>query len=121
MADILLVDDEESLRNLLKRGLELDGHRVEAASDGGEGLAHLRERQGAFDLIVSDIRMPGTDGIALAHSAKREYPVIPILLMTGYAEQRERAQELESIVEDVLAKPFSIGELRAAVQRILAL
>ena len=119
MAHILLVDDEESLRGLLRRGLELDGHQVDVAIDGGDGLDRLRDCNGAFDLLVSDIRMPGMDGIALAHNAKAEYPAVPILLMTGYAEQRERAKELESVVEDVLAKPFSIGDLRSAVSRIL--
>jgi len=63
--------------------------------------------------------MPIMDGIALALAAKRDYPELTILLMTGYADQRERARGLESIVADVLTKPFSLAELRATVARVL--
>src|SRR3982751_529503 len=79
MARILLVDDEEPVRGFLKRGLELDGHTVATAIDGGDGLDRLAERDDRFDLLLTDIRMPMMDGIALAHAAKREHPdlVIP--------------------------------------------
>ena len=117
MARILLVDDEETVRGFLKRGLELDGHSVVLAIDGSDGLDRLGE--GPFDLLLTDIRMPVMDGIALALSAKRDHPDMPILLMTGYAEQRERAKNLETIVEDVLTKPFSLAEMREAVRRVL--
>lgn len=119
MARILLVDDEEPLRTLLKRGLELDGHRVTTASDGGDGLERLNEAGGAFDLLLTDIRMPMMDGIALALAAKRDHPSLTILLMTGFAEQRERAQGLEGVVADVLMKPFTLADARAAVRRAL--
>lgn len=120
MARILLVDDEESVRGLLKRGLELDLHDVELATDGAHALEVLEQYNGSFDLIISDIRMPELDGIALAHSVKKNYSYVPVLLMTGYAEQRERAQELDNIVEGVLSKPFGLGELRKAVKEILS-
>lgn len=120
MARILLVDDEETVRGLLKRGLEMDGHEVVLAVDGADGIEKLEAESGAFDLVVTDIRMPIMDGIALALAAKREYPHLPILLMTGFADQRERASGLESVVEDVLTKPFSLSDLRAAVAKILA-
>ena len=119
MANILLVDDEETVRELLKRGLELDRHNVELGQNGANGLDILREKNGEFDLLISDIRMPELDGIALAQAAKQAFPLLPILLMTGYAEQRERTKELEQVVEDVLTKPFSLGELRSTVTRIL--
>ena len=119
MARILLVDDEEPVRGFLKRGLELDGHSVKTAVDGSDALERLTEEAGRFDLMLTDIRMPIMDGIALALAAKRDYPDLTILLMTGYAEQRERAKNLEAIVADVLAKPFSLAELRAAVRRAL--
>lgn len=119
MARILLVDDEDGVRGFLKRGLELDGHAVTTAADGSEALDTLAATGGAFDLVLTDIRMPILDGIALALSAKRDFPSLPILLMTGYAEQRERARNLEAIVEDVLTKPFSLAEARSAVARVL--
>ena len=119
MARILLVDDEETVRGFLKRGLELDGHSITTAIDGGDALDRLTEEQGAFDLLLTDIRMPIMDGIALALAAKRDFPDLPIFLMTGYADQRERAKNLEVIIEDVLTKPFSLAEARAAVSRAL--
>ncbi len=119
MARILLVDDEEPIRGLLKRGLEMDGHTVATASDGGDGLDRLSEVEGAFDLLLTDIRMPMMDGIALAHAAKRDYPGLAILLMTGFADQRERAADLQDVVVDVLTKPFSLADARAAVARAL--
>jgi two-component system cell cycle response regulator CpdR len=119
MARILLVDDEEPVRGFLKRGLEMDGHAVSLAVDGGDGLDRLNEEQGAFDLLLTDIRMPIMDGIALALAAKRDFPDLTILLMTGFADQRERARGLEAIVADVLTKPFSLADLRATVRRVL--
>lgn len=120
MARILIVDDEEPLRTFLKRGLELDGHGVSLAADGGEGLERLGEAGGAFDLLLTDIRMPMMDGIALALAAKRDFPGLAILLMTGFAEQRERAEALEGVVVDVLMKPFTLADARVAVRRALA-
>lgn len=120
MARVLLVDDEEPVRGFLKRGLELDGHTVTTAIDGGDGLDRLVETEGAFDLLLTDIRMPVMDGIALALAAKRDYPSLTILLMTGFADQRERANGLQAIVADVLTKPFSLAEMRAMVSRVLS-
>lgn len=119
MARVLLVDDEEPVRGFLKRGLEMDGHTVVTAIDGGDGLDRLAETGGAFDLLLTDIRMPVMDGIALALAAKRDYPALTILLMTGFADQRERANGLQAIVADVLTKPFSLAEMRATVTRVL--
>lgn len=118
MATILLVDDEEPIRAFLKRGLELDGHRVTTAIDGADALGRLADT-GVFDLLVTDIRMPMMDGIALALAAKRDHPAMPILLMTGFADQRERAKNLDAIVEDVLTKPFSLADFRGAVADVL--
>jgi two-component system cell cycle response regulator CpdR len=119
MARILIVDDEASVRTPLRRALELDGHRVSEASDGAEGLAKLSDDDG-FDLLISDIRMPIMDGIALTLSVAAEKPGFPVVLMTGYAEQRERAKELEGLVEDVLSKPFALNEFRAAIKAVIA-
>lgn len=119
MARILLVDDEEPIRGFLKRALEMDGHQVTTAEDGGEGLERLTDSGGAFDLLLTDIRMPIMDGIALALAAKRDFPDLTILLMTGFADQRERARNLEAIVDDVLTKPFSLADMKAAVARAL--
>ncbi|MGO4736357.1 response regulator [Bosea sp. 2KB_26] len=119
MSRILVVDDEESLRALVARGLTLDGHVCMMAGDGAEALEILMAEKGRFDLLLTDIRMPLMDGIALALAAKQEFPDLPIMLMTGYAEQRERAKSLEAIVSEVMTKPFTIAELRATVMRVI--
>jgi two-component system, cell cycle response regulator CpdR len=118
MARILIVDDEVSVRTPLRRALELDGHAVSEAGDGAEALAALADEEGVA-LLISDIRMPIMDGIALTLAVAAERPGFPIVLMTGYAEQRERAQELQGLVEDVLSKPFALNEFRAAIKAVV--
>ncbi len=120
MARILVAEDEEGLRTLVARALALDGHDVITANDGAEVLDLLTRTQGAFELLLTDIRMPVMDGIALALAAARDHPRLGILLMTGYADQRERACGLESLIHDVIAKPFSLGTIRGAVKDALA-
>src|SRR5829696_2194223 len=115
MARILLTDDEETVRGFLKRGLEIDGHHVTTAVDGADALDRLTESGGAFDLLLTDIRMPIMDGIALSLAAKRDYPALSILLMTGFADQRERAKSVVAFVTVVLTKPFSLAYLRRTV------
>ena len=120
MARILIAEDDEPVRCFVKRALEMDGHQAVAESDGAAALDRLVAEEGAFDLLLSDIRMPLMDGIALALAVGRDYPGLPILLMTGFADQRERAHDLEAIIEDVVTKPFSLAEIRAAVAGALS-
>lgn len=119
MSRILVVDDEEAVRALVARGLSLDGHVCLTAADGAEALEVLIAENGRFDLLLTDIRMPLMDGIALALAAKQQFPELAIMLMTGYAEQRERAKSLEAIVAEVMTKPFTIADLRATVLRVI--
>ena len=121
MARILIAEDEESLCALSARALTTDGHEVKTAGDDREALDLIVREEGRFDLLLTDIRMPIMDGIALALAAARDYPDLTILLMTGYADQRERAQGLDAIIHDVLAKPFSVAVLRDAVNEALAI
>jgi two-component system, cell cycle response regulator CpdR len=119
MARVLLAEDEEALRAFIIRALAQDGHEVVAAADGGEALDALTREQGRFDLLLTDIRMPVMDGIALSLAAARDHPELTILLMTGYADQRERAHGLDALIHDVIAKPFSLGDIRKAVAEAL--
>jgi len=119
MARILLAEDEEPLRAFIARALVQDGHEVVATADGGEALDALAREQGRFDLLLTDIRMPVMDGIALSLAAARDFPDLMILLMTGYADQRERAHGLDALIHDVIAKPFSLAEIRKAVAEAL--
>src|ERR1700681_326230 len=120
MARILIAEDEESIRSLVARALRQDGHEVTTASDGAEALDVLVRHKSAFELLLTDIRMPVMDGIALALAAARDHPDLVILLMTGYADQRERAHGLDALVHDVITKPFTLVEIRQAVSGALA-
>jgi two-component system, cell cycle response regulator CpdR len=120
MARILLADDEEPVRTLIARALAEDGHQVIATADGVEALDRLAKDGGRFDLLLTDVKMPVMDGIALALAAARDHPNLVILLMTGYADQRERAHGLDALIHDVIAKPFSNQEIRSVVGEALA-
>jgi CheY-like chemotaxis protein len=120
MARILIAEDEEPLRLLVARALATDGHDIATADDGAAALELLTREGGAFELLLTDIRMPVMDGIALALAAARDHPRLGILLMTGYADQRERACGLEALIHDVIAKPFSVGTIRDVVNKALA-
>ena len=119
MARIMIAEDESSVRTLLMRAFSQDGHEVESAPDGAAALDQLAKSP-PFDLLLSDIQMPLMDGIALALAAKRDYPALTILLMTGYTDQRERAQSLRALIHDIVQKPFTVAEIRAAVTAALA-
>ena len=120
MARVLIADDEDSMRLLVARAIAMDGHEIVTAQDGAEALDILTDNDGTFDLLLTDIKMPIMDGIALALSAARDFPALTILLMTGFADQRERASGLNAIVHDVITKPFSVADIRAAVADALA-
>jgi CheY-like chemotaxis protein len=118
MARILIAEDEEALRGFVQRALADIGHDVAVAADGAEAL-DLLTRAGRFDLLLADIKMPVMDGIALALAAARDHPDLVILLMTGYADQRERAHGLDALIHDVITKPFTLAEIRVAVASAL--
>ena len=120
MSRVLIADDEESMRLLVARAIAMDGHEIVTAEDGAAALEILNQDNGAFDLLLTDIKMPVMDGIALALAAARDFPRLTILLMTGFADQRERASGLEAIVHDVITKPFAVADIRTAVADALA-
>lgn len=118
MARILIAEDEQPVRELLARALTMDGHEVEAEPDGAAALDQLSGGK-QFDLLLTDIRMPIMDGIALALAAARDHPDLAIVLMTGYAGERERAQGLDALVHDVVLKPFTLAAIKQALKQAL--
>ncbi len=115
---ILVVEDEPGVRDFVKRGLLSAGYEVVVTEDGQHALECLAEK-GRFDLLISDIVMPGLDGIALTLRVAREFPDLKILLMTGYSSEKQRAYNLEALSHTVLSKPFSLKALLAAVEDAL--
>ena len=119
MARILLAEDDVAVCDFVRRALEMDGHDVVPVHDGGEALERLLSPVEEFDLLLSDIRMPVMDGVALALQAARDKPGLPVLLMTGYAEHRDRAYGLESIIRGIVQKPFTPARIREEVTAAL--
>ena len=118
MAKILVAEDDDAVRAMVIRALNEDGHDLIAANDGAAALDALK-RYGRFDLLLSDVKMPVMDGIALALAAGRDHPDLPIMLMTGYADQRERAHGLDALVHHNISKPFSVDQIKGAVREAL--
>jgi CheY-like chemotaxis protein len=118
MARILVADDEASVVAFVGRALAQRGHEVSTAPDGLAAVAALAAQP--FDLLLTDIVMPQLDGIALALKASKDYPAMKILLMTGYAHERQRAHNLEALVHRVIEKPFTLDDICAAVDEELA-
>ena len=118
MARILVAEDEASVREFVTRALVHAGHEVVAEIDGLRALEALHGDR--FDLLITDIVMPGMDGIALALKVTKDWPDLGVLLMTGYAAERQRAHNLEDLIHKVIAKPFSLTDFLAAVDEALA-
>jgi two-component system, cell cycle response regulator CpdR len=118
VARIIIAEDETPIRELLARALTRDGHKITTAANGADALEKISA--GDFDLLLTDIQMPVMDGIALALAAVRDNHALRVVLMTGYADQRERAKGLDALVREVVQKPFSIGEMREIINRTLA-
>ena len=120
MIRVLVVDDSAFMRKALATMLAGDPEIEVAgtARNGEEALELVRQLDP--DVVTMDVEMPVMDGIELAHRAHSEFPAMKILLMTGYAEQRERADDLSAKIVDVVSKPFALPDIRKAVASALA-
>ena len=115
---ILIVEDEAGVREFVKRGLLSVGYDVVAVEDGEQALEQLSKD--SFSLMITDVVMPRMDGISLALKTAKQWPHMPILLMTGYATERQRAYNMETLSHVVLAKPFSLKSLIDTVHEALS-
>ncbi|MCP8882641.1 response regulator [Devosia sp. XJ19-1] len=119
MARILIAEDDPSVRAFVVSALTMKGHEVVAEEDGGLAAETVDAEAGRFDLLLTDIKMPVMDGIALALHVGAAYPSVTILMMTGFADQRERAHGLDALIYDVIAKPFTLADLLSKVDDAL--
>jgi len=116
---ILVVDDEEAVRESLRRALQLEGYDVELASDGAEALDLLAAEPAQPDAIVLDVLMPRLDGLEVARELRREGNSVPILMLTARAAVDDRVAGLDAGADDYLVKPFALEELRARLRALL--
>jgi CheY-like chemotaxis protein len=116
---ILLVDDEESLRRIAKRALELAGYRVTTAADGVQALEAFQANKKEFVLVVSDITMPNLDGVGLQRAIHQQGDRIPFLFISGLPPD-DVLQASAGMVTDVLGKPWTVAELTERVRQILS-
>ena len=118
-ARVLVAEDNPAVREFIVRALMSNGYKLTAVTDGQQALDVLAKEK--FDVLVTDIVMPNLDGIALALKAVRLYPDLRIVMISGYAQERMRAHNLDALVHRIIAKPFSLEEICEAVKGSLAL
>jgi two-component system response regulator PilR (NtrC family) len=118
MATILVVDDEQGMREFLTVLLEHQGYRVIAASDGEQALQLIAHQPP--DLVISDVRMPKVDGIGLLAGIRETHPHLPVIMMTAYASSDSTIQAMRLGADDYITKPFRIDEIRLVVEKALA-
>ena len=118
MTRILLAEDDDSLRGFLTRALERAGYEVRACADGDAALEALPEAE--WDLLLTDIVMPGADGIEVARRAATLQPDLRIMFITGFAAVALAAKETAPEGAKVLSKPIHLREIVAEVERMVA-
>ena len=116
---ILVVDDDQAVRDSLRRALALQGYDVEVAVDGEEALFKLRANPNATELLVVDVLMPRLDGLELTRRLRADGSEIPILMLTARDQVADRVEGLEAGADDYLVKPFALEELVARVRALM--
>jgi DNA-binding NtrC family response regulator len=114
---ILIVDDDKTFRSVTKRLLEDDGYWVEATVSANEAMALFEKKH--FDLLLSDLVMPGIGGLDFLNDVKSHYPAIPVIMITGFASINSAVEAMERGAEDYLTKPCGNDELLIRIRRAL--
>jgi two-component system response regulator PilR (NtrC family) len=117
MSQILVVDDELSMREVLEIFFMQSGHQVVTASDGTVAIERLEQTE--FDLVVTDLRMPRTDGLQVLEASKRIQPDTPVILMTAFASTETALTAMKNGAFDYFTKPFKLDEIMVVVEKSL--
>lgn len=118
MATILVVDDDAAMRDTMFDILALDGHEVVLADDGNTGIKRFRDSMP--DLVITDIQMPGTDGIELLEQLKTEFMGVPVIIMSGSTSISDFEEAVKSSASRVIRKPFEVNTILGAVAEMTA-
>ncbi|MFS0870124.1 response regulator transcription factor [Paenibacillus xylanilyticus] len=114
---ILIVDDDEKIVSMLRRGLAFEGYEVQTASNGAEGLSKLMDKEP--DVVVLDVMMPQIDGFEVCRRLREAGSKVPVLMLTAKDEVQSRVTGLDTGADDYLVKPFALEELLARVRALL--
>jgi excisionase family DNA binding protein len=114
---VLIVDDEPSVREMLEKTLRRLNYVVETAEDGAAALA--RVRAGHYDLLITDLRMPGMDGLSLIRAARRRDAALPVIVITAYSTEASAIEAINIGVSGYLTKPFRVERIIRSVARAL--
>ena len=114
---VLVVDDEESIRELLQKTLALAEYDVDSAADGGTALGLLRDSK--YDLLVADLKMPGMDGLTLIRQVRRLHATLPVIIVTGFSSETSAIEALNLGVASYLLKPFGVPDVLSAASKAL--
>ena len=114
---VLVIDDEEGIRDLLRKTLQLADYEVDAAENGRAGLDRLRLKR--YDLLITDLRMPGMDGLTVIREARRLRPDLPVIIITGYSTEATAIEAIDLGVQGYLTKPFRVPRVLNAAAKAL--
>jgi len=114
---ILVVDDDPLMLDFLKEALLRQGYNVDTAEDGEEALRKVEEK--GYDLVITDVRMPGVDGMTVLESVKRDFADTEVVVITAYGTIRNAVEAMKMGAYDYLTKPFSVDEVEVVVNRAL--
>jgi excisionase family DNA binding protein len=114
---VLVVDDDHAVRELLSKALTAAGYLVDVAVDGASALVRLGEK--GYDLMITDLKMPGQDGLSVIREARRTSPALPVIIITGYSSEATAIEAINLGVAGYLTKPFRVPRILAATARAL--
>jgi CheY-like chemotaxis protein len=118
MKKILVVDDNENIRVILKQMLEDGGYAVQTAKGGEEALETMKTKR--FDMLIADINMPGMTGFELLEKSKRAYPQIPVIFVTAYRKDKNLVRSVNIGLSDYIEKPFKMDEVLRIIKEHIA-
>ncbi len=113
MTSILVVDDERSMRDFLKILLVKEGYEVKTAPSGHQALEYIQEQ--SFDLVITDIRMDGMNGLELLNSIKEKHPALPVVIITAFASPDDAVFAMKNGAFDYISKPFNVDEIKSVI------